>query len=125
MEAVLACLGAKKIDGCSRVALTSARVTNQAQFDGVSQRWITRFCLLLFLVVTSVEAVHVHPDQALSRESSARCLICFSIHAKAPAVTVRSTPALVAVAMIAIPHEVLATGIASRLELFTRPPPAA
>jgi DNA topoisomerase VI subunit B len=87
------------------------------------QRWGSGFCLLLLLVFTAAEAVHVHSNTALSGHSRTPCLICISTHSNAPALTARPLPVLVAVASIAIPYETEAKGIASRLELFTRPPP--
>lgn len=87
------------------------------------RRCIALFCLLLVVVLTSTEAVHIHPDSAISRDG-ARCLLCLSLHANAPVVTAQPLPVQFAVAMMAVTYEVRAQGIASRLELFTRPPPA-
>lgn len=81
-------------------------------------------CLLLVIVLTSAEAIHIHPDGAISRDGS-RCLLCFSLHAKAPVASAHPLPLQFAVTMLAVTHEVQAKGIASRLELFTRPPPSA
>jgi hypothetical protein len=89
------------------------------------QRWATVSCLLLLLVFTGVEAVHVHSNSDISRHSATPCLICISAHSNAPASAARPLPVLMAVAVVIIPYEVEATSIASRLELFTRPPPIA
>jgi hypothetical protein len=87
------------------------------------QRQIAVCCLFLVLIFAAVEAVHVHPGGDVSRHSGNACLICISAHSKAPALTARPLPVLVAVASITIPYETESKGIASRLELFTRPPP--
>lgn len=96
----------------------------KAQFGLIRfQRGITVFCLLLVVLFTAVEAVHTHSD--IARHSGAPCLICISAHSNAPALTAHFLPVLVAVASIIVPYEFEAKGIASRLELFTRPPPLA
>lgn len=89
----------------------------------IFQRWMTVFCLLLVVVLTSAEAVHMHPDSVISRDGS-RCLLCFSLHANAPIATAHPLPVQFAVTILAVTYEVQAKGIASRLELFTRPPPS-
>jgi len=100
-------------------------VSRNSQFSALNfQRCITVLCLLMLLVCTSAEALHTHRDRAMSRDGTP-CLVCFSLHATAPAVKAHSLPVLFAVAMIAVPYEVQANGITSRLELFTRPPPIA
>src|SRR5215471_2260039 len=92
---------------------------------GVSnfQRWMTGLCLLGLLVFASAEAVHVHRDRALSRDANP-CLICLSFHATAPTASPHPLPVLFAVAILVAPNEIQVNGITSRLELFTRPPPA-
>ena len=82
-------------------------------------------CLVLVLLFAAVEAVHVHSDLALSRHSGTSCLICISAHANVPTVTVDSLAVSFAVAAMVVPYAVEAKGIASRLELFIRPPPSA
>ena len=88
------------------------------------QRWMTFVCLLLVVVLTSAEAVHIHPDSAISRDGT-RCLLCFSLHASARVASTHPMPVQFAVTMLSVTYEVQAQGIASRLELFTRPPPSA
>lgn len=87
------------------------------------QRWMTLFCLLLVVVLTSAEAVHMHSDSVISRDGS-RCLLCFSLHANAPLASAHPLPVQFAVTLLAVTYQVEAKGIASRLELFTRPPPS-
>ena|SRR5215469_11876349 len=86
------------------------------------QRWMTVFCLLLVVVLTCAEAVHSHRDSAISRDGT-HCLLCFSLHANAPVASSHPLPVQFAVTILAVTYEVQAKGIASRLELFTRPPP--
>src|SRR5215813_9151887 len=87
-------------------------------------RWISGFCLALVLIFTAVESVHVHSDRALSRDSSTPCLICISAHANVPTVAAHPLPVSFVVAATVVPYEAQIRGITSRLELFTRPPPA-
>jgi len=101
------------------------KVTKNGQFAANTfQRWMTVVCLLLVVVLTSAEAIHIHPDAAISRDGS-RCLLCFSLHANAPVASAQPLPVRLGVTMFSFTYEVQATGIASRLELFTRPPPSA
>jgi len=101
------------------------RVIKNGQIGGTAfQRWMTALCLLLVVVLTSAEAIHVHPDGAISRDGT-RCLLCVSLHAKAPVASARPLPVQFTVTDLAVTYEVQAKGIASRLELFTRPPPSA
>ncbi|HEY6968531.1 MAG TPA: hypothetical protein VJA94_04975 [Candidatus Angelobacter sp.] len=79
---------------------------------------------MLVLVFAAVEAVHVHSYQTLSRHSGTSCLICISTHANVPTVNVDSLPVSFAVAAMVVPYAVEVKGIASRLELFIRPPPS-
>jgi len=95
---------------------------NQKFGAGNFQRWTTVFCLLMVLIVTSAEVLHIHRDQAISHERTP-CLICFSVHAPVPAPAAQSLPLLYAVAAIVVPYEIEANSITSRLELFIRPPP--
>lgn len=78
----------------------------------------------MILTFAGLEAAHIHLDPGVARES-ASCLICISAHATPPALTVFSLPTVMAVEMMFIPHTASGTGIAGRLELFTRPPPHA
>lgn len=84
---------------------------------------MTAFCLLLVVLLTSAEAVHVHPDGAMSRDGS-RCLLCFSLHAQAPVASADPVPVQFTVAILAVAYDAQVKGIASLLELFSRPPPA-
>jgi len=103
----------------------SVRVIKNRQFGkSIFQRWMTVLCLLLVVLLTSAEAVHFHPDSAISRHGSP-CLLCFSLHANAPVASAQPLPVQFSVTVFAIAYEVQAKGIASRLELFTRPPPSA
>lgn len=101
-------------------------MTKNGQFAATTfQRWITVVCLLLVVLLTSAEAIHIHPDSAISRDGS-RCLLCLSLHANAPvASSAQPLPVQFAVTMLSVTQEFQSKGIASRLELFTRPPPSA
>jgi hypothetical protein len=93
-------------------------VANARQFGaGQPQRWIAALCLVVILVFTGVEAVHVDHD------SNTPCLICISAHANAPAVIVHVLPVLLAVEILPILYEIDGQSIASQMRLFSRPPP--
>ncbi|HEV3317537.1 MAG TPA: hypothetical protein VG488_11225 [Candidatus Angelobacter sp.] len=90
---------------------------------GALRRWIAWTCLLLVLVFSGLEATHAH--SSLQRSSDTPCMICVSARAQAPAVVVDALPVLLAIAIVALPYEVQGNSLASRLELFIRPPPSA
>jgi hypothetical protein len=79
-------------------------------------------CLLLVLVFAGIEATHAHSDGKISGQSGS-CAVCVTAHASAPAVTFHSLPALLAVAMVAVPALEQDKSIGAELSLFIRPPP--
>ena len=50
-------------------------------------RLIAMVCIVLALFVAGLEATHSHSEAAVARNSSP-CVICLSVHANAPTVTV-------------------------------------
>ncbi len=101
------------------------RVDRKGQFETSSLvRVIALFCVLLALVMTGVEAMHAHSENALSA-NSAPCAICLSAHAKAPTVTVQLLPLVYTVETVAVPYESQGKSAISDLTLFIRPPPIA
>lgn len=81
-------------------------------------------CILLVLFMSGLEAMHVHADIAVSRNSSP-CVICLTIHANTPTVSVQILPQFHAIEAIAIPYQPEGRSAVSDLSLFIRPPPVA
>lgn len=84
-------------------------------------RWIAMSCVLLVLLISGVEAAHMHSGAS----SSSSCVICISAHANAPAVVFHPLPVLYAVDVVAIPFQTEGKSTSPELQLFIRPPPAA
>lgn len=101
------------------------RVVRKGQFEtGSLVRVIALVCVLLALVMTGVEALHAHSDNALAGNSSP-CAICLSAHAKAPVVAVHFLPEIFTVEVLAVSYQSQGKSAAADLSLFIRPPPAA
>jgi H+/Cl- antiporter ClcA len=100
-------------------------LTQYPQLGITIQRWIAVVCLLLVLVFTGVEAVHIHSSDANSGSSGTPCLICMSAQARAPVLTANFLPVLCTVGVMVIADTAQGHGVSERLAHFTRPPPAA
>jgi hypothetical protein len=87
-------------------------------------RLIAMVCIVLALFVAGLEAIHSHSDAAVARNSSP-CVICLSVHANAPTVTVYLLLVFHSVEAFTIPYETQGKSAISELSLFIRPPPAA
>lgn len=86
-------------------------------------RLIAMVCIVLALFVAGLEATHSHSDSAVARNSSP-CVICLSVHANAPTVTVYLLQVFHAVEALTLPYETQGKSAISELSLFIRPPPA-
>ena len=91
---------------------------------GRVQRWTSAACLFLVLVFAAFEAVHVHSGSGVVPESNTPCLICISAHANSPVIVVSFVAVLFAIEIVPFSYEVHGNSTASRLELFSRPPPS-
>ena len=87
-------------------------------------RLIAMVCIVLALFVAGLEATHSHSDAAIARNSSP-CVICLSVHANAPTVTVYLLLVFHSVEAFTVPYETQGKSAISELSLFIRPPPAA
>ena len=87
-------------------------------------RLIAMVCIVLALFVAGLEATHSHSDSAVARNSSP-CVICLSVHANAPTVTVYLLLVFHSVEAFTVPYETQGKSAISELSLFIRPPPAA
>lgn len=87
-------------------------------------RLIAMVCIVLALFVAGLEATHSHSDGAVARNSSP-CVICLSVHANAPTVTVYLLLVFHSVEAFTVPYETQGKSAISELSLFIRPPPAA
>lgn len=87
-------------------------------------RLIALVCIVLALFVAGLEATHSHSDAAVARNSTP-CVICLSVHANAPTVTVYLLLVFHSVEAFTIPYETQGKSAISELSLFIRPPPAA
>ena len=87
-------------------------------------RLIAMVCIVLALFVAGLEATHSHSDSAVARNSSP-CVICLSVHANAPTVTVYLLRVFHSVEAFTVPYETQGKSAISELSLFIRPPPAA
>lgn len=86
-------------------------------------RLIAMVCIVLVLFVAGLEATHSHSDAAVARNSSP-CVICLSVHANAPTVTVYLLLIFHSVEAFTVPYETQGKSAISELSLFIRPPPA-
>jgi hypothetical protein len=101
------------------------RGIRKGQFEnGKLVRVIALVCVLLALVMTGVEAIHAHSENALAA-NSAPCAICLTAHAKAPTVTVQLLPLIYTVETVAVPYKSQGKSATADLTLFIRPPPIA
>ena len=87
-------------------------------------RLIAMVCIVLALFVAGLEATHSHSDAVAARNSSP-CVICLSVHANAPTVTVYLLLVFHSVEAFTVPYETQGKSAISELSLFIRPPPAA
>jgi hypothetical protein len=87
-------------------------------------RLIALLCIVLALFVAGLEATHSHSDSAVARNSSP-CVICLSVHANAPTVTVYLLLVFQSVEAFTVPYEIQGKSAISELSLFIRPPPVA
>jgi hypothetical protein len=87
-------------------------------------RLIAMVCIVLALFVAGLEATHSHSDAAVARNSSP-CVICLSVHANAPTVTVYLLLVFHSVEAFTVPYETQGKSAISELSLFIRPPPVA
>jgi hypothetical protein len=87
-------------------------------------RLIALVCIVLALFVAGLEATHSHSDAAVAR-NSAPCVICLSVHANAPTVTVYLLLVFHSVEAFTIPYKTQGKSAISELCLFIRPPPTA
>ena len=87
-------------------------------------RLIAMVCIVLALFVAGLEATHSHSDSVVARNSSP-CVICLSVHANAPTVTVYLLLVFHSVEAFTVPYETQGKSAISELSLFIRPPPAA
>jgi len=87
-------------------------------------RLIAMVCIVLALFVAGLEATHSHSEAAVARNSSP-CVICLSVHANAPTVTVYLLLVFHSVEAFTVPYEIQGKSTISELSLFIRPPPAA
>ena len=85
-------------------------------------RVIALLCIALALFMGGLEATHSHSDAAVARNSSL-CVICFSVHANAPTVTVYLLQVFHAVEALTVLYESQGKSAVSELSLFIRPPP--
>jgi hypothetical protein len=86
-------------------------------------RLIAMVCIVLALFVAGLEATHSHSEAAVARNSSP-CVICLSVHANAPTVTVYLLLVFHSVEAFTLPYETQGKSAISELSLFIRPPPA-
>jgi hypothetical protein len=92
--------------------------------SGKLMRLIAMVCIVLALFVAGLEATHRHSEAAVARNSSP-CVICMSVHANAPTVTVYLLLVFHSVEAFTLPYETQGKSAISELSLFIRPPPAA
>jgi hypothetical protein len=98
-------------------------VVRKGQFEtGTLVRWVAVSCVLLALLMTGLEATHVHSGASLSQHSA--CAICLSVHPNTPALTFHFLPALHTLDIVAITQRPRGKSAASELRLFIRPPPS-
>ena len=99
--------------------------TRTSQFEHRKlTRLIALLCIVLALFVAGLEATHSHSDAAVAQNSSP-CVICLSVHANAPTVTVYLLLVFHSVEAFTVPYETQGKSAISELSLFIRPHPAA
>ncbi|MGZ4842325.1 MAG: hypothetical protein ACXV5J_11305 [Candidatus Angelobacter sp.] len=86
-------------------------------------RLVALICIVLALFMAGLEAAHSHSDAVVARNSSP-CVICLSVHANAPTVTVYLLLIFHSVEAFTVPYETEGKSAISELSLFIRPPPA-
>jgi hypothetical protein len=97
----------------------------KSQLDpGKLVRLVALTCILLALFMAGVEATHSHADASVASNSSP-CVICLSVHAKAPTASVDLLIVFHSVEEFTVPYETQGKSAISELSLFIRPPPAA
>jgi len=97
--------------------------TGTSQFESRKlMRLIALVCIVLALFVAGLEATHSHSEAAVARNSSP-CVICLSVHANAPTVTVYLLLVFHSVEAFTVPYETQGKSAISELSLFIRPPP--
>jgi hypothetical protein len=87
------------------------------------KRWASLGCLVLALLMATLEATHAHSGPGSARATS-HCAICISVHANAPAIAFHPLPTLCALEAATTPLEPEGRGIIKEISLFVRPPPA-
>jgi hypothetical protein len=98
--------------------------TGTSQFETRKlMRLIAMGCIVLALFVAGLEVTHSHSDDVVAR-NSAPCVICLSVHANAPTVTVYLLLVFHSVEAFTVPYETQGKSAISDLSLFIRPPPA-
>jgi hypothetical protein len=85
-------------------------------------RLVAIVCIVLALFMVGLESTHSHSDAAVARNSSP-CVICLSVHANAPTVTVYLLLVFHSVESFTVPYETEGKSAISELSLFIRPPP--
>jgi hypothetical protein len=97
----------------------------KSQFEpGTMARLVGLSCIVLALFMAGLEATHSHSDAAVASNSSP-CVICLSVHAKAPVIAVYLLLVFHSVEAFTVPYETRGKSAFSELSLFIRPPPAA
>jgi len=91
---------------------------------GKWMRLLALSCIVLALFMCGLEAMHAHSDAVSASPNSSPCVICLSVHAKAPTVSVQILPVFHALESIAVPYQSEGKSAAADLTLFIRPPPA-
>jgi hypothetical protein len=100
-----------------RLDLVDAR-----QFEAsLVRRWTGGFCLLLVLFFSGFAATHAH--SATHAGSDVLCLNCVSVGAQSPTLVIDALPALLTLAIVALPSKIQGDSLANRMEIFIRPPP--
>ena len=95
------------------------------QFEtGKLMRFVALSCIVLALFIAGLEAVHAHTDAASASTNSSPCVICLSVHANTPTVSVQILPDFHTVEAVAIPYLAEGKSAAADLTLFIRPPPS-
>jgi hypothetical protein len=97
----------------------------KSQFErGKMVRLVALACIVLALFMAGLEATHSHSDAVVASNSSP-CVICLSVHAKAPVIAVYLLLVFHSVEAFTVPYETQGKSAISELSLFIRPPPAA
>lgn len=97
--------------------------SNQLVAKTSLKRSLALNCILLVLLITGVEAMHAH-TVAPRATTSSPCGICLSVHTNAPAVAFHPLPTLSTLETFTVVFQTETRGIAQKLALFIRPPPA-